>query len=73
MKVKEIVIKKDTDLEVQLKDLKNKLTKTRFEIATKESNKMHEIGKIKLTIARIETILRERQLQREEEKNEKKA
>lgn len=73
MKVKEIVTKKDADLRNKVNELKNELTKYRFEIATKESNKTAEVNKSKKTIARIETILRERELQREEEVNEKKA
>jgi large subunit ribosomal protein L29 len=73
MKIKEITIKKDADLKQKLAELKTQLTKQRFEIATKESQKSNEIGKIKKTIARIQTILRERELQREEESNEKKA
>jgi large subunit ribosomal protein L29 len=73
MKVKEIVAKKDADLKNQLGDLRNQLIILRFEIATKESDKVREIGKTKKAIARIQTILRERELQREEESNEKKA
>ncbi len=74
MKINEIVAKKDADLANKLCELKSSLTKNRFEIATKESQKSSEIKKIKKTIARINTILREREIQREEEKShEKKA
>lgn len=71
MKVKEIVIKKDQDLIKELTTLKNKLVKIRFEVASKETNKHTEIKKIKTDIARINTILREREIQREEQKDEK--
>jgi large subunit ribosomal protein L29 len=73
MKVKDIVAKKDIDLTNKVKDLKNQLTKIRFDIATKESKKSSEVSKNRKTIARIQTILRERELQREEESNEKKS
>jgi len=73
MKVKEIVTKKDADLRIKLNEFKVQLTKLRFEISTKESKKTSEVAKTKKAIARIQTILRERELQREEEVNEKKA
>jgi len=73
MKVKEIVTKKDADLKIKLNELKVQLTKLRFEISTKGSKKTSEVAKTKKAIARIQTILRERELQREEEVNEKKA
>jgi ribosomal protein L29 len=53
--------------------LQNELTKIRFEVASKETGKHTEIKKMKKDIARIQTILRERDIQREEEQNEKKA
>ncbi len=73
MKISDIVAKKDQDLEKKLAELGEQLTKSRFQIATKESDKTAEIKKIKTDIARIKTILREREILREEEKDEKKA
>jgi large subunit ribosomal protein L29 len=73
MKVSEIVAKKDKDLTTELKTLKDKLAKVRFEVASKETNKHTEIKVLKKDIARIMTILRERDIQREEEKNEENA
>jgi large subunit ribosomal protein L29 len=73
MKIKEIVAKKDADLTKELAVLKNQLTKVRFEVASKETNKHTEIAKIKKDIARIQTILREREIERMEAKDEKKA
>lgn len=66
MKIKEIVAKKDVDLEKELATLRDKLLKIRFEVVAKETNKHTEIGQIKRDIARIETILREREIEREE-------
>lgn len=73
MKVKEIIEKKDKDLLTQVKELETKLTRLKFEIATKESNQAAEVSKIRKSIARIKTILKERQITRKEEDHEKKA
>jgi large subunit ribosomal protein L29 len=73
MKVKEIIEKKDKDLLTQIKELETKLTKLKFEIATKESNQAAEVSKIRKSVARIKTILREREITRKEENHEKKA
>lgn len=73
MKIKEITPKKDAELIRELATLKDKLLKVKFEVATKETNQHTDIKKLKADIARINTILREREIQREEEKNEKKA
>lgn len=72
MKIKEIAAKKDKELMSELDTLKNKLTKVRFEVASRETNIHTEIGKIKKDIARINTILKEREIQRNEEQDEKK-
>jgi large subunit ribosomal protein L29 len=73
MKLSEIIAKKDADLNQELKILSDKLLKVKFEVATKETNQHTDVPKLKHDIARIKTILREREIQREEEKNEKKA
>jgi large subunit ribosomal protein L29 len=73
MKIKEIVAKKDAELQKELKILTDKLLKVKFEVATKETNQHTDVKKLKTDIARINTILREREIQREEEKNEKNA
>lgn len=72
MKIKEIVSKKDADLKKKIAELNDKLAKLRMKIATKEANNYADVKKIKKDIARIKTILREREIQRKEE-NEKKA
>lgn len=73
MKLSEIVSKKDADLKSELKSLKDKLIKIRFEVAAKETNNHAEIAKVKRDIAKINTILREREIERSEEKDEKKS
>lgn len=73
MKINEIIVRKDNDLMNDLKTLKNKLIKVRFEVASKETNSHTQIKVLKKDIARINTILREREIQREEEQNEKNA
>lgn len=73
MKINEIVAKKDKDLTLELKTLKDKLSKVRFEVASKETNKHTEVRALRKDIARINTILREREIVREEENNEKNA
>lgn len=73
MKINEIIAKKDKDLLSDLKNLKDRLSKVRFEVASKETNSHTQIKVLKKDIARINTILREREIQREEEQNEKNA
>lgn len=73
MKVNEIVAKKDKDLLSELATLKDKLAKLRFEVASKETNKHTEIKVLRKDIARIMTILKEREILREEEQDEKNA
>lgn len=73
MKIKEIAAKKDKELLTELDQTQAKLTKLRFEVAAKESDKTSDIDKMKKDIARIKTILREREIQREEAGNEKNA
>lgn len=71
MKIKEIAQKKDKELQVDLLKLRDTLAKVRFEVAAKETNKHTEINRIKKEIAQIKTILKEREIQREEEDEKK--
>ncbi len=72
MKIKDIVAKKDAELIKDLRNLSDNLIKLKFEVSTKESDKSSDIKKIKKQIAQIKTIIREREIQREE-KDEKKS
>lgn len=73
MKINEITAKKDQDLNKKLGEIEEELTKLKFQLATKESDKSADMGKLRKDMARIKTIQREREIQREEEKDEKKA
>jgi large subunit ribosomal protein L29 len=73
MKINEIIKKKDKELSADLGKLQANLTKLRFEVASRETNKHTEIAKVKRDIARVKTILREREISREETQDEKKS
>lgn len=62
MKIKEIRQMNDSDLEVKLKDLKVELFNLRFQLATGQLENPMRIGGIKKDIARVKTIIREREL-----------
>ncbi len=66
MKIKEIAQKKDKELDKFIKDSKEKLLKLHFDVATKESNKVRDIRKLKKDLARALTVKRERELTAEE-------
>ena len=67
MKVKQIIEKKEKELEKFIEDSKNQLTKNSFSLATKETNNHREIRKLKKDIARAQTVKRERELLAAEE------
>lgn len=58
MKIKEIREKNPKELEKNLSELRNKLTKIRFDISAKQMKNHREIRKIKKDIARILTVLK---------------
>lgn len=56
------VRQKDTDeLESRLKSLKTELFRLRFQAATSQLDKPSRIGQVRRDIARVETILHERE------------
>ena len=63
MKVNEIRKMSSSDLEKELVELKSKLFKLRFSLATNGLENPMEIKNTKKDIAKIKTILRERELQ----------
>lgn len=63
MKVNEIRKMSSSDLEKELVELKSKLFKLRFKLATSGLDNPMEIKNTKKDIAKIKTILRERELQ----------
>ena len=62
MKIKEIRQMNDSDLQVKLKDLKVELFNLRFQLATGQLENPMRIGGIREDIARVKTIIREREL-----------
>ena len=62
MKTKEIRQMSDAQLQSSLKDLKAELFNLRFQLATGQLDNPMIIGGVKKDIARIKTIVREREL-----------
>ncbi|QQK07056.1 50S ribosomal protein L29 [Miniphocaeibacter halophilus] len=62
MKTKEIRQMSDAELQNSLKDLKVELFNLRFQLATGQLDNPMRIGGVRKDIARIKTIVREREL-----------
>lgn len=62
MKVKEIREKSSSDLEKELVELKSELFKLRFQLATNGLDNPMKIRDTKKDIAKIKTVLREREI-----------
>lgn len=62
MKIKEIRELSDTELNQKLKDFKEELFNLRFQHATGQLDNPMRIRMVRKTIARIKTVLREREL-----------
>ena len=60
MNVKELRDKTQAELEKQLKDLKEELFNLRFQLAINQLDKPHKITEVKHDIARVMTVLREK-------------
>ncbi|HHX37609.1 MAG TPA: 50S ribosomal protein L29 [Clostridiaceae bacterium] len=63
MKVKELREKSSEDLNNELVELKDELFKLRFQHATHQLENPLQLRNVKRSIARVRTILRERELQ----------
>ncbi|HHU69491.1 MAG TPA: 50S ribosomal protein L29 [Thermoanaerobacterales bacterium] len=66
MKAKKIRDLTTNELEVKLKDLKAELFNLRFQLATNQLDNPMRIREVRKDIARVNTIMRERELQKEE-------
>lgn len=66
MKISDIVSKKEDALKNDLLELRKKLEEARFQISTREEKNLKKIHSIKRDIARIMTILREREIEAQE-------
>ena len=62
MKISEIRNLNESDLKVKLKDLKSELFNLRFQLAIKQLENPMRIRTVKKDIARVQTILREKEL-----------
>lgn len=62
MKAKELKDKTVNELNQSLVDLKTELFNLRFQLATGELDNPKRISKVKKDIARVKTVLREREL-----------
>ena len=62
MKAKEIHALKDEELKVKLGELKQELFNLRFSHATGQLNNPMQLAKCKKDIARIKTVMRDREL-----------
>ena len=62
MKLKEIRKLNEENLEKQLEEAHHEMFNLRFQVATGQLSDKNELKKVKKTIARIKTIMRERQL-----------
>lgn len=63
MKVKDIQNMASEELAKKVEDLKDELFKLRFQLATGQLDNPMRIREVRRTIARIKTVLRERELQ----------
>ena len=62
MKAKEIRQMTDQELEAKLTDYKNELFNLRFQLATGQLDNPLRINSVRKDIARVKTIIREREL-----------
>lgn len=69
MKINDIVSKKEDALRNDLTELKKKLEEARFQMSTREEKNLKKIKAIKKDIARIMTILREKEIENSERIN----
>ena len=62
MKISEIRVMKDAELKKRLEEAYQELFNVRFRIATRQLANHRELPKLKKRIARMKTVLREREL-----------
>lgn len=64
MKASEIRERTQEELGKELKDLKSELFKLRFQLATNQLENPMKLRDVKKSIARIQTVMRERELKK---------
>ena len=62
MKAKELREKNQTELEMELKELKQELFRLRFQHATNQLANPMELKRVKRDIARVKTVMRQQEL-----------
>ena len=62
MKVEEILALSNEDMEKQLEETQKELFELRFRLSTKQLVNHREVRRVKKKIARLKTIIREREL-----------
>lgn len=62
MKTKELRVKNQTELENELRELKEELFKLRFAHATNQLANPMELKRVKRDIARVKTVMRQNEL-----------
>lgn len=65
MKAKDIRNLTTTEIEKEIKEAKEQLFNLRFQLATGQLEETANIRKVKKTIARLKTIVREREIEKE--------
>lgn len=60
MKIKELKLKSDNELQTLLTESREKWREMRFKVAQRQLKKVRDIRKVKQTIAQILTLLKER-------------
>ncbi|MDI3316687.1 MAG: 50S ribosomal protein L29 [Bacillota bacterium] len=65
MKAKELTELSDAELEKQIRDLKSELFNLRFQHATGQLENPMRLRQVRRDIARVQTILRQRELARQ--------
>nr|WP_263314986.1 50S ribosomal protein L29 [Mammaliicoccus sp. Marseille-Q6498] len=65
MKAKDIRNLTTTEIETEIKEAKEQLFNLRFQLATGQLEETANIRKVKKTIARLKTIIREREIEEE--------
>ena len=63
MKASEIRDLNDAELRKQLGDLKEELFNLRFQLATGQLDNVKKISEVRKSIARVKTVIKERELQ----------
>lgn len=62
MKVREISELSDVELQGKVRELKGELFNLRFQMATGQLENMMRVKEVRRTIARVKTVMREREL-----------